>query len=101
MSNNKVKIGYKEYEIIKKEELYVLPDELYGKIDYDKEQITLSSKYSQRQQNQTFLHEVIHGIFEKLDMKELENNEVVVNQLSKELYMLILDNPHIFTMKDI
>ena len=34
-------------------------------------------------------------------MYELEKDEKVVNQLSKELYMLIIDNPHIFTMKDI
>ena len=99
--NNKVKIGYKEYEIVKKEEIIELPNECYGKIDLDKEKIELSTKYNQNQQNQTFLHELIHGIFDKLDMHELRDNETVVNQLSKELYEVILDNPHIFTMKDI
>ena len=101
MKNNKVKIGYKEYEIVKKEEIIELPNELYGRIDFDKEKIELSTKYNRNQQNQTFLHELIHGIFDKLDMYELRDNETVVNQLSKELYEVILDNPHIFTMKDI
>lgn len=99
--NNKVKIGYKEYEIVKKEEIIELPNECYGKIDFDKEKIELSTKYNQNQQNQTFIHELIHGIFDKLDMHDLRDNEIVVNQLSKELYEVILDNPHIFTMKDI
>ena len=39
--NKKVKIGYKEYEIVKKPEIIDLPNECYGKIDYDKENRTL------------------------------------------------------------
>ncbi len=101
MKNNKVKIGYKEYEIVKKEEVIDLPNECYGRIDYDKETIEIATKYSQKQQNQTFLHELIHGIFEKLDMDDLRKNEVVINQVATTLYEVILDNPHIFTMKDI
>lgn len=101
MKSRAVKIGYKVYDVIKKDEVIELPNECYGKIDYDKEIIELSTKFSQKQQNQTLLHEIIHGIFEKLDMYDLEKDEKLVNQLSKELYMLIIDNPHIFTMKDI
>ncbi|MCI8273533.1 MAG: hypothetical protein HFJ55_05575 [Clostridia bacterium] len=101
MKNNKVKIGYKEYEIVKEPEIISLPNELYEEINYEKEQIRISSKYSQKQQNQTFLHELIHGIFEKLDMTNLKEDEVVVNQLATTLYEVIIDNPHIFTMKDI
>lgn len=73
----------------------------YGEIDYDNEKIRISSKYSQKQQNQTFLHELIHGIFDKLDFIDLRRDERLVNQLSITLYEVILDNPHIFTMKDI
>lgn len=101
MKSKKIKIGYKEYEVIKKNEVIELPSECYGRIDYDRETIEISTKFSQKQQNQTLLHEIIHGIFEKLDMYELEKDEKLVDQLSKELYMLITDNPHIFTMKDI
>ena len=99
--NNKVKIGYKEYEIVKKTEVIDLPNECYGKIDYDKETIEISDKYSQKQQNATFLHELMHGIFEKLDLDDLRTNERIVNQVASTLYEVILDNPHIFTMKDI
>ena len=101
MKSKKVKIGYKEYEIIKKNEVIELPSECYGKINYDRETIEISTKFSQKQQKQTLIHQIKKGIIEKLDIYELEKDEKVVNQLSKELYMLIIDNPHIFTMKDI
>ena len=99
--NNRVKIGYKEYEIVKKPEVIDLPNECYGKIDYDKETIEISDKYSQKQQNATFLHELVHGVFEKLDLDDLRRNEQIVYQVASTLYEVILDNPHIFTMKDI
>nr|DAF02042.1 MAG TPA: hypothetical protein [Bacteriophage sp.] len=34
-------------------------------------------------------------------MNNLREDEIVVNQLAVTLYEVILDNPHIFTMKDI
>ena len=101
MKNNKVKIGFKEYEIVKKEEVVHLPNECYGKIDYDREKIEIATKFNQKQQNATFLHELMHGIFDKLDLVELNNNEQIVNQVASTLYEVILDNPHIFTMKNI
>ncbi len=101
MKNNKVKIGYKEYEIVKKDEVIDLPNECYGKIEFDEEKIYIAEKFNRNQQKATFLHEVLHGILKKLDMHELNDNEVTVNQIAQELYMLIIDNPHIFTMKDI
>lgn len=101
VENKKVKIGYKEYEIVKKTEVIDLLNECYGKIDYDKETIEISDKYSQKQQNATFVHELVHGVFEKLDLDDLRRNEQIVNQVASTLYEVILDNPHIFTMIDI
>lgn len=101
MKSKKVKTGYKEYEIIKKQQVIELPNDCYGKIDYDKEIIEISNRFNQKQQNQTFLHELVHGIFEKLDLHDLRQDERIVNQLATALYEVILDNPHIFTMKDI
>ena len=97
----KLKIGYKEYEIVRKEEVIDLPNECYGKIDYLSEKIEISTKFSQNQRNATFLHEMFHAIFEKLDMEELRDDEQVVNQLATELYLIIKQNPEIFKMADI
>lgn len=101
IQNSKVKIGYKEYEIVKEPEIINLPEELMGQINFQEEKIRISTKYSQNQQNQSFLHELVHGILEKLSLRELNDNETIVDQIATTLYEVILDNPHIFTMKDI
>ena len=101
LKNKKLKIAYKEYEIIKKPEVIDLPRECYGTVNYLTQTIEISTKAKQDEQNVTFLHEMFHAIFNKLDMEDLCEDEVVVNQLATELYMVIKDNPHIFTMKDI
>ena len=75
--------------------------ELEGKITYDKETIEISTNFCQSSQNQTLLHEMFHAIFEKLDLHEQNNDEVLVNQLATELYTIIKENPHIFSMKNI
>lgn len=98
----KIKIGFKEYEIVKQPEVVDgMHGECFGLISLDEEVIKISTKYNQNQQNATFLHEIVHAIFEKLDMHEAKNDEMLVNQLATELYVMIKENPHIFTMKNI
>lgn len=98
--NNKVKIGYKKYEIVKKEEISEVKGDYYGKTETDNEIITIASKFSQKIQNQTFLHELLHCIASKYDL-QVNQDEHTIELLAVGLYEAILDNPHIFTMKDI
>ena len=98
--NNKVKIGYKEYEIIKQPEIIEVKGDYYGKTETDEEKITIASKFSQKVQNQTFLHELLHCIASKYDLP-VNQDEHTIELLATGLYEAILDNPHIFTMKDI
>lgn len=98
--NNKVKIGYKEYEIVKKEEIIEVKGDYYGKTETDEEIITIANKFSQKIQNQTFLHELLHCIADKYNL-EVNRDEHTIELLSVGLYEAIIDNPHIFTMKDI
>lgn len=100
MKNDKVKIGYKEYEIVKKEEIIEVKGDYYGKTETDDEVITIASKFSQKVQNQTFLHELLHCIASKYDLA-VNQDEHTIELLSVGLYEAILDNPHIFNMKDI
>lgn len=100
MKNNKVKIGYKEYEIVKQPEIIQVKGIYYGETDYDNEKITIASKYSQKSQNQTFLHELLHCIAGKYDLA-VNQDEHTIELLAVGLYEAILDNPNIFTMKDI
>jgi hypothetical protein len=100
MKNNKVKIGYKEYEIIKQPEIIEVKGDYYGKTETDEEKITIASKFSQKVQNQTFIHELLHCIASKYDL-QVNQDEHTIELLATGLYETILDNPHIFTMKDI
>lgn len=99
--NNKVKIGYKEYEIVKETELFNdKRQELLGEADHNIETIRIASKFKQNIQNQAFIHELLHTIAEK-NRLEVNNNEDEIDALATGIYEAILDNPHIFTMKDI
>lgn len=94
-------MGYKNYRIEKKEILVEIPRELYGQIDYNAELIQLSTRFGQNQINQTFLHELVHGICEKIGYNETNDDDRFIDQFSATLYEIIKDNPHIFIMKDI
>lgn len=99
----KIKIGTREYAIIHKSEMVEVGGELYGKFDSKELAITLASKFPQVQQNETFLHELLHGICKMQDLEQgnYEITEHQVQLLAAGLYTVIKDNSHIFTMVDI
>lgn len=99
--NKKVKVGFKEYEIVKVPEIKEVAGTYYGKMEADKELITISSNLSQKLQNQTFLHELLHCIAHKYDLQRLNDDEHEIELLATGIYEVILDNPHIFKMQNI
>ena len=102
MKNKVIKIGYKEYEIEKTDEIFEREfGECYGLIKTSEEKIQISKKYNQNIQNAALIHEVVHAILDRLDLEELNSDEQKVNQIATELYLTIKNNPHIFTMKNI
>lgn len=98
--NKKIKIGYKSYEIIKQPEISETRGDYYGVTRVDDEKIIIADKFSQKIQNQSFLHELLHCIASKYDL-EVNHDEHTIELMSVGLYEAILDNPHIFTMQDI
>lgn len=68
----------------------------YGHIDYEQSQMQINPDYSRQQQEETFLHEVIHGICDKLKIKTVNDDEDVVDGLATGLYAFIKDNPDVF-----
>lgn len=84
----KIKIGYKDYQIKYLDPKQVLFDdgtELIGKIEYNDNIIYLSNRYS----NEGLVHEVIHGID---DMYGIGLTEGQVNGLGKGIYTVLKDN---------
>lgn len=96
---NKVIIGSVDYEVIIKDETIVLDAvQCKGKIDYDYHEINIDSSVQDKQgQEQTFLHELIHGIVRErnLDFKNADD-ETIVDGLAIGLHQVIRDNPEIF-----
>jgi len=69
-------------------------DGLYGEIIHKKNLIRLNKEYSLERQKESLLHEVGHAINVELILKL---NEDTISRLSKGLYQIIVDNPHIFS----
>lgn len=96
----KVKVGGLSYKIEETEEPILVNNQLcYGLADYGSETIKLSTNLqSQRVKESTFLHELFHCIFRDRCI-ESEDEEYLVDVLSKGLHQVIIDNPEIFECK--
>ena len=62
MNINKIKIGYKTYDIVYDNE-YLDEKELTGEIDYYNKNIIVRNDRDDVEFLNTFIHEVLHGIF--------------------------------------
>lgn len=90
---DEIKIGWKNYKIIKTNPNHNLIDsgkDCYGEIDYNKREIYLNESLNDEEQNKaTLIHEMLHGISE---MYNLELSEDIVSRLGEALYIVIKDN---------
>ena len=90
----KIKIGGKVYtvEITNKMDLGI--NNVSAEIIYSDLVIRVSPQ-AQGKMEADFLHEVTHGILEHLGYKD--HDEKRVDELAQALYMVIQDNPEMFT----
>lgn len=86
-----VRIGGKDYEIIKTNLLAT--EQLQGQILYMQLKIKLEESLPKQQLEAVLIHEIIHGVFEQMSIKQ---DEELVEKLGNGLYQVISDNPHIF-----
>lgn len=84
-----VKIGWKKYSIVSASEALNSGGALYGQIDYDRQTITLRETNTGEQDEETLIHEVLHGIS---DMYGMGMTEDLVARLSNALYTFLKDN---------
>jgi hypothetical protein len=96
---NKVRIGSIDYEVTVEDKTIVLDAvQCKGQIDYEYHKINIDSSIQDKQgQEQTFLHELIHGIVRERKLN-LENadDETIVDGIAVGLHQVIRDNPNIF-----
>ncbi|WP_271810549.1 hypothetical protein [Clostridium beijerinckii] len=95
----KVRIGSIDYEVIIEDNTIVLDAvQCKGKINYEFHKISIDSSIQDKQgQEQTFLHELVHGIVEErsLDLKQ-DDEETIIDEIAIGLHQVIRDNPDIF-----
>lgn len=99
---DKVRIGSMYYNIKLTDETLVLNGrECKGMIDYEFHEIKINNKVHDSQgQEQTFLHELIHGIIRERNLDlENSNEETIVDEIATGLHQIIKDNPGIFSKK--
>lgn len=98
-----IRIGSCYYDVEFTNEVMTLNKvEVSGIIDYNNHVIQLRSSIGDvQQQEQTFLHEVVHGIVRDRSLDLGENEEMIVEEISKGLHQVILDNPRMFMDKNV
>lgn len=93
---DKIKIGSMEYEVIKTDKPILLYNEACnGIIDHENLFIEISINRATQKQEETFIHEVLHGIIRERNLI-LEDEEMIVEEIGKGLYQFIKDNPEVF-----
>ena len=88
---NKIKIGYKTYDIIY-DNKYLDEKELTGEIDYYNKKIIVRDDRDKVEFLNTFLHEILHGIFYHSGDKNLKEDESLINCIANGLTQVIVDN---------
>lgn len=90
---NSVRIGGVEYEVQTSEIVRIGTELCYGSISYPDTTILISETDGGGHQHQciTLWHEILHGILNHACLK-VENEEEIVEVLSKGIYQVLQDN---------
>lgn len=97
-----IRIGGIDYDIISRPDLNNGVEVVYAHIDYEQSVISMNSNMGMGHQFEciTLWHEILHGIREHAGIV-IENEEEVVEVLSKGIYQVLQDNgKKLFDIKD-
>lgn len=91
---DKIKISGIEYEVMKTDGPLVLDGtQAYGLIDYNNRIIKIDTKLQDKQGvENTFIHEVLHGIAFDRQIDWEGDEEDVIEQLARGIYSMLKEN---------
>lgn len=89
----KIKVGGITYKV-KNVDIITAGTGVCGSCNYDNSTIELLKKHKRQAKEQTFIHELLHAIFYHCN---IEQDEHKIELLAQALYMVIKDNPGIFS----
>lgn len=89
-----IKIGDVEYKIQKKS--FIFDSNIAGRINYHKKTVELKKDASERTDEDSFFHEIAHGILKELEFNHpkiasFRNNEEVVQEMGLLLRTIFID----------
>jgi hypothetical protein len=95
---NKVRIGSCDYDVNVTNNAIVLEGrQCKGMIDYEYHNINIDSSIQDEQgQEQTFLHELFHGIVHSRSLDLGEDTEEIIDAIAIGMHQVIRDNHRIF-----
>ena len=91
MKVTKLKILATEYEVEEVEQIDKY-ERLLGQIDYDEQKIKIDKNISEDMKKETLMHEILHGILEKLGYKEINEDEQKVHSIASTMYFVLKEN---------
>lgn len=91
---NKVKIMATDYKIEEVEQIDK-DRRILGEIDYINQTIKLEKGLPNELKKEFLLHEILHGILEKLGFDALNNDEQKVQSIASTLYLVLKDNANL------
>lgn len=97
---SKIRIGACDYEVTSADQkLYIDGEQKVGIIDYMNHEIKIDSSCQDIQSmEETFLHEIIHGIIKDRKLK-FDDEELICDSFAIALQQIIRDNPKMFEPK--
>ena len=91
MNIKKVKILATEYEVEEDEQIDKYT-RLLGQIEYTEQKIKIDKNISEDLKREVLLHEILHGIFEKLNYEGINNDEQKVHSIASTMYLVLKEN---------
>ena len=88
----KIKIGWRKYKVIEKDDPELDGEFVNGFIDTDNLVIQLDKNLPKKTKQQVLIHEVVHGVLKNAGKQELFKNEELVDCIASGIMQVIYDN---------
>ena len=91
MNIKQVKILATKYNVEEVEQINKYT-RLLGQIEYAEQKIKIDKNISEDLKQEVLLHEILHGILEKLNYEEINNDEQKVHSIASTMYLVLKEN---------
>lgn len=91
MKIKKMKILATEYDVEEVEQIDKYT-RLLGQIQYTEQKIKIDKNISEDMKQEVLIHEILHGILEKLGYTQLNDDEQKVQSIASTMYLVLKEN---------